>query len=660
MSNFDIAVLLNELSQSVIGSRINNIYQINELSLFKLSTKNGDKMLLMEPGRRIHLTRYVRTVPKTPSNFCAALRKHIRNGRIENIAQHDLDRIVSLTINAHSNSYRLVLELFGEGNLILCDSEDRIVLARHYKIMRDRSIKPRERLAPPPPRGTELSSLSEDLVISIIEASSSGLVETLASSLNLDPLYAEEICSISGIEKSRKARDLEKDEKLRIAQSIRVIFEKIRNGPYEPRLVTNAAGEPVSTAPFQLTIYDNLNAKKMDSYNDALDDFFSSIEVGAKRDQKVGEHESKIEGIQVRIKEQQKKIDATEELQKKYRKSGDLIYLNLSQVDEILSVISSARKKGVSWSEIEEKVQGARKTGMRLADKIISFDPKEGTITLELDEEKVEIDIRLSAGENASRYYEAAKKAESKRKGAESALKDELEKIKELESHEPLAKEEALREKREKKWYERYRWFISSDDFLVIGGRDLRTNEILVKKMLKPSDIFVHADVHGAPVVIVKSDGKEVPEATKREACLFSVSYSRLWKSGVGAGDAYWAKGEQVSLTPPSGEYLQKGSFIVKGQRNYVKGLALRISIGIVVDNDGHVIPVAGPTPSVLRRTRIMVELIPGGELGSKLAGLVKRRLVEMVSLDLKPKIEQISIDEFLLILPPGAASIVK
>jgi predicted ribosome quality control (RQC) complex YloA/Tae2 family protein len=382
MSNFDIAVLLNEIRQSVIGARINNIYQIKEVFLLKLNTKSGDKTFLMEPGSRIHLTKYVRSIPKTPPNFCSALRKHVRNGQIENILQYDLDRIVTLTISARSTRYKLVVELFGQGNLILCDPEERIVLARHYKIMRDRSIKPKEKLAPPPPRGTELSSLSEDLVTSILDSSSSGLVETLASRLNLDPLYAEEISSVCNIEKSRKAKDLDMDEKLRIAQAIRVMLNKIMNGPYEPRLVTNAAGEPVSTAPFQLTVYESLSARKVESYNDALDEFFSGTEVGMARGLELKEHVRGIEEIEATIKEQQKKIDETEKLQAVYRQFGDLIYSNLSLVDEVLSVIRSARKRGVSWQEIQDKIEGARKAGIALTDKINALDAKKGTITL--------------------------------------------------------------------------------------------------------------------------------------------------------------------------------------------------------------------------------------------------------------------------------------
>jgi predicted ribosome quality control (RQC) complex YloA/Tae2 family protein len=660
MSNFDIAVLLNEISQSVIGAWISNIYQIKEVFLFKLNTRTGDKMLLIEPGSRIHLTRYVRPIPRTPTNLCAALRKHIRNGQVEIIRQHDLDRIVTIHIKAHSREYRLVAELFGEGNLILCDSEDRVVLARHYRVMRDRTVKPKEILVPPPPRGTELSVLSEDLILSIMDTSSSGLVETLASKLNIDPLYAEEICLISNVEKNRKAKDLDAQDKAKIIQAIQSILNKFKNGPYEPGLVLNEVGEPVSVTPFRLRVYAGLSVKSTDGYNDALDEFFSGAEANAARGSELKERDLGITEVENAIREQRKKIDETEKLQIRYRTYGDLIYSNLPEVDEILSVVRVARKKGVSWQEIEDKLRHAEKAGIVAADRVVSLDAKEGVITLKLGEEEIEMDIRTSATDIASRFYEAAKKAESKRKGAESALQNALNRLKELEKEKASVRQEALREKPQKKWYERYRWFISSDGFLVIGGRDVRTNEMIVKRRLEPSDAFIHADVHGAPVVIVKSNGKDIPESTLREACQFSVSYSKLWKAGVGAGDAYWTSAEQVSLTPPSGEYLQKGSFIVRGQRNYVKGIALRISIGVVTDDNGNVIPIAGPPPSVIKRTGIKIDLIPGEEAGSRLANLVKSTLTKVAPTTLRPRIAEVPIDEFLLLLPPGGASITE
>lgn len=181
-------------------------------------------------------------MPKTPTNFCSAFRKHVRNGHIENIVQHDLDRIVIMTISTHSGKLKLIIELFGEGNLILCDSEDKIIMAKHYRVMRDRSIKPKDIFAPPPPRGIDLASLSETEIVSILNSSSAGLVETLASKLNLDPLYAEEICAMSEIEKDRKSRELTEEERTRVVESIQLTLRRLMNGPYEPHVIQDASG----------------------------------------------------------------------------------------------------------------------------------------------------------------------------------------------------------------------------------------------------------------------------------------------------------------------------------------------------------------------------------------------------------------------------------
>jgi predicted ribosome quality control (RQC) complex YloA/Tae2 family protein len=657
VSNFDIAILLSEIAQSVIGAWINNIYQIMDFFLFKLNTKFGDKTLLVDPGRRIHLTKYQRSMPKAPTNFCSALRKHVRNGHIENIVQYDLDRVVIITIDTHSHKLKLIIELFGEGNLILCDSEDKIIMAKRYRIMRDRSIKPKDKFVPPPPRGINLASLSESEISPIFDSSSAGLVETLASKLNIDPLYAEEICAVSEMEKNRKSRELTEEERTKVVTAIRLTLGRLMNGPYEPQTIRDMSGKLVATAPFPLKVLENLPAEKMDSYNDAVDEFFSTIEVGMVGSQESEANEKETE-IQNMINDQRKKILESDELARHNKQFADLIYANLANVEGVLTVIQSARKRGVTWQELENKLAEAKKAGVALADKISSVDAKEGIVTLELAGEKIAIDIRLSAAGNASKFYESSKKAAAKREGAESALQETLRKLSALKTETKPPKEEVLREKRVKKWYEHFRWFISSDGFLIIGGRDSKTNDIIVKKRLEPTDIFVHADVHGAPVTVVKSVGKDVPETTISEACQFAVSYSRLWKLGTAAGEAYWVRGDQVSLSPPSGEYLQKGSFIVKGERTYAKGIHLMISIGIMIDEEKHIILVAGPPSSTSLKTITKVDLVPGDKSGSKLANLVRDRLIKLVTPELGSEIGRISLDEFLLILPPGGARI--
>src|SRR3989338_700530 len=96
------------------------------------------------------------------------------------------------------------------------------------------------------------------------------------------------------------------------------------------------------------------------------------------------------------------------------------------------------------------------------------------------------LDINKSVEQNASLYYDKAKKIKKKIEGARKALADtqkKLEKIEKQKLKEEKSKEQVqLTEPSKKEWYEKFRWFISSEGFLVIGGRDATTNEIIVKK----------------------------------------------------------------------------------------------------------------------------------------------------------------------------------
>src|SRR5205807_2176696 len=101
-------------------------------------------------------------------------------------------------------------------------------------------------------------------------------------------------------------------------------------------------------------------------------------------------------------------------------------------------------------------------------------------------------------------------------------------------------------------WFEAYRWTLSSDGNLILGGRDARTNDQLVKKHLKEGDRYAHADIHGAPSTVIK-DGARAPETTLREACEFALAYSKAWSAGLASGSAYWVLPEQVSKQSESG-----------------------------------------------------------------------------------------------------------
>jgi len=161
-----------------------------------------------------------------------------------------------------------------------------------------------------------------------------------------------------------------------------------------------------------------------------------------------------------------------------------------------------------------------------------------------------------------------------------------------------------------KEWYEKFRWTFSSSGFLIIGGKDSTQNEILVKKHLGQHDIFAHADLPGGSVVIIKSNGKDVPEETKIEAVLFAVSYSRSWRGRLGVADGYWVNSDQVTKTPPSGEYLAKGAFMIYGERNYVRNSPLSLSLGIGLSPEGFKVLV-GSEGFVKSASAAYVNLVP-------------------------------------------------
>src|SRR5438874_961569 len=161
-------------------------------------------------------------------------------------------------------------------------------------------------------------------------------------------------------------------------------------------------------------------------------------------------------------------------------------------------------------------------------------------------------------------------------------------------------------------WFEAYRWALSSDGHLTLGGRDARTNDQLVKKHLKEGDRYAHADIHGAPSTVIK-DGARAPETTLREACEFALAYSKAWSAGLASGSAYWVLPEQVSKQAESGEFLPRGAFVVRGKRNYFHDLPVRLAVG-EVEIEGHRKIMGGPVSAVVARATRYVVLLPGKE----------------------------------------------
>lgn len=273
---------------------------------------------------------------------------------------------------------------------------------------------------------------------------------------------------------------------------------------------------------------------------------------------------------------------------------------------------------------------------------------------------KFTIDLKKSVSENAGLYYEKSKKAREKIKGARKALEDTLKKIWGLEKEHEISR---IREKagvaREKKWYEKFRWFFSSDKFLVVGGKDATTNEILIKKHMEKNDVVFHADVHGAPFFIVKNpDGKEIQEETLNETAQAAASYSKAWASGLGSCDVYYVRPEQVSKTAPSGEFIGKGAFMIHGRKEWARGVRLGIAVGFKVIDD-NVEVLAGPEDAIIPNSDYYAKIGIGDEKSGEISKKIKELILKKAKKEDVEKIKKIDIQEIQRVIPGGKGRII-
>jgi len=210
-------------------------------------------------------------------------------------------------------------------------------------------------------------------------------------------------------------------------------------------------------------------------------------------------------------------------------------------------------------------------------------------------------------------------------------------------------------------WYEKYRWSMTRNGFLVVAGRDASQNEVLVKKYLGREDIFLHADIHGAPATILFKQGREPSVVDIEDAAYIAASYSKAWKAGFSYIDVFWVKGFQVSKSPPTGEYLARGAFMIYGERSYVKtrlilGIGLRLFCDTIY---GDYVKVFAGSPEVVKSTSLSyVILTPGDSNPGELSSTVRRILVEKAME--KTGVEYSVSSEQVLELMPGDSRIIE
>ncbi|TET29954.1 MAG: fibronectin-binding domain-containing protein [Candidatus Heimdallarchaeota archaeon] len=660
MSNFDINAIISELTQRCSKSELKNIFELNDKFFFRFRTRTeGTLLLVIEPGKRIHVTKFKRDFPPSPSGLCKAFRIHIKGKWLKSIYQYDFDRICVLEFEAYEKVYTLIVELFGKGNLILLSPQDKILVAKNYKKMRDRDIHPGIEFKFPPSTGRNFIEADLDWVKeTLLERKEKDIISLISKTLNINKIFAQEICLRMSLDIKLKPEDITDEIIDSIIAGVKKLRRNAKSSKLQPIIYRDSkTNEIVEISPFPMKVYEEYEKEKHESFSEALDLHFSTLDSDKVSSVEFRVEEKKIEQqVKVRQKQEDHLKTLLEQVEKEKDK-GNRIYLYLTEIDELLQTITNARRNNIPWKEIKEKLDDAKERKVKGARLLSKIKEKSKTVIVELDGVDVELDFLKTASDNANALYKRAKKAEGKAPGTQKKIDEFSEKIRKLElGIEELAlKEKILIEKRKREWFEKFRWFKSSDGFLVLAGKDLRTNNELVKKYFEKDDLFLHAEIHGAAVVIIKSDGKPIPESTINEAAIFSVNYSKAWKDRVSAEDTYWVTSDQVSFSAPTGEYLSKGSFIIKGKKNSIRNVPLEIAVYPIIEEKWSYI-VSGPLSAIkaiegIDKSKI-IRVIPGDTLKSKIAKIIVSKILEGLDEKDTAKINATALNELISILP--------
>jgi len=634
------------LNSILISTRIENIYNLDNFAfLFRFHKANGINFdLIFELGKRINLSNFKYPLPSSPSPSVARIRSLIIGAQIVAINQIDLDRIICIILKSNEEKIlKLYLELFEKGNIIITDEFDKIIFALYQRRMKDRCIIIGETYKPPPIRGKSIYEEINYDDISNEDIRNLNVVKVLSKYYNLPPEFIEEVLVRCNISSSTLFSEINNEALQKFIKTARSIIEEIKSSALKPNIVVKN-GERISVQPIEFISlpYDRIY---FDSFNNAVDEYFSSFITQKLSEKQRKPLDEKIKEFENIIERQKKYLKELEEKQIKSKKIGEIILTNLDKIQALIDHVINMRKKNVDWEEIK-KLSPIE---------ILEINPSKGTLKTIINNQELEIDFKISATDNMNKFFSEYKEISKKINGLINAINETERKINELKKGLEEINKLIIVKEMKKEWYERFRWTFSSQGFLIIGGKDAKQNEILVKKYMDEKDVFVHSDVPGGSVVIIKSNGLEVPEETKREAVSFAVIYSKAWKAGLSAADGYWVMANQVSKKPPSGEFLKKGSFMIYGERNYIRNVPLILFLGVkIVDKEFKII--VGNENFVKNNSIAFVKLVPGDLKGEILAKKIKELLIKRASNEYREIINAIPNNEILSKLPPGGA----
>ncbi|MDA4126173.1 MAG: NFACT family protein [Thaumarchaeota archaeon] len=593
LSGFEVLVLVSEIDLLLRGTYINNIYSIGESQLIRFrKPPSEDVWLVVSPRRGVWVSKNVAERGET-TEFTSRLRGELERAKFSRATQWDLDRVFELEFE-REDGRKMIVELMPPGNILVTDSTGKVLQGmREVRSTARRVIRGVEYHPPPQRRQSPLDVQIEDVRKMIRTETTVG--KAIGKHIGMPRKYVAEVLQRLSLTEETPSATLENRE-AEVVDVLRGIVKEARESP-SPCLCETPKGDDIFVIPPR-----GLKVKEAGrSISELCDRMFLQdiVDEGATP----APDEGKRKELEITIS----KLKADEE---RY----------LTEASKLRLAAKSAAAE-----PIDNALQILRDSG-------VSSNREMG-----------------SSASVASFLFDRAKQLEGKATEARKASVKLNRKVPEAATK--GARRTKSLAKRKQAWYEKFRWFVTSEGRMAIGGRDAQSNSTLISRHLEDNDVVYHADLFGSPFFVLK-EGKEQTEREVKQVAQATVAFSSAWKTGLGSADAYWVAPEQVSTAAPSGEYLPKGSFAIKGKKNFVTKNIVEIAAGL----DGAQRVVAGPEDAIKSQCTRYIVLKPHREKGSDTAKRVLRDLSTISGSASLP----ITVDEVLRALPSGGGKVVR
>ena len=627
LAGIELRYLVDTISEQVQDYYVSNIYGITKDSiLFKLHHTEKSDLFMMVSTSGVWLTKV--KIDQIESNrLLKRLRSDLLRLKLKKIEQIGAERIAYFTFEGFGKEFVLVGEFFGDGNILLCSKEMKILALQHSIEVRHRKLSVGLEYVVPPNKGLDIFNITQS---DFDELKTTDLVAAkwFGRTLGLPKKYVEGVFKIANVDGKKIGNLLTEDEIKIIFETTKKIVTDVIIGNHEAIIVKN---EKTEVLPLKLGKLDG-EITSASSFIDGLDTVFTENIVTKGKSIQSSSSDKKIKELQTQISEQQKAIETVKERSKNITNVANSLYQMISS--GIISIEDSSAQEIFATNNAK-------------------LTSEKGISLIVVQDEKIKINTKSPLQSIASVLFNEAKKQSGAIKSIENIKLKTEKKLEKLQNKTELEKDiMMITEIRKKNWYERYRWFNSSDEFLVIGGRDAASNSAVVRKHLVKKDKIFHADIFGSPFFIIK-DAENAPDSSMNEVAHATVCFSRAWREGLYGVKAYWVHPEQVKKSAPSGEFLPKGSFTIEGQRNFINPGNLILAVGIIPQEDGYALT-CGP-PETIKKNSICYAIIEPH--GLEMVDAAKKIRIEFSKIH-EEITKKISIDDFVRVMPAGKSQI--